>query len=337
MGKAHKQQHYVPKFYLQRFASAPGGKKVWALDKVAMRIREEGIRNVAGQAEFYGPADAPDSLEKMLCSREGIYQQAISRLVEASNRGSLSDTTRHEVAEFTAAQYVRTPEVRFNLADLMTEAYKATTGNEVGLTPAQEEKVLREPIREQQASWLREDLPEFTQAFLDLSWTLVENDTELAFWCSDNPIGRHNNLSDDSLKLLGPRAPGVQVYVPLDPKHCLMMYDSKNYPVKGPFIRCSDVSFVGYANVVQFMYSTRYVFSNVSYFADCLEVLRGQDPRVDPNRHRISARFYTDPEEPLLGRYRQGYLVTRDNLRPKGKPSEFSTIEDLEDEDRTDS
>ena len=338
MGKPHKQQHYVPQFYLRRFANSPDRNKIWALDKVAGCVREVGIRNVAGQAEFYGPANAADSLEKTLGGRELTYQRAISLLTEVGSPASLSDQTRHDLAEFTAVQYLRTPEVRFQYGDMAAAQYEAATGDTVFLSSLETEKVLRQQLSELHGSILRDEVSgteirEGTEAFLDLTWTLVRNNTDLAFWSSDNPIGRHNNLRDDSARLLGPQARGIQIYVPLDPIYCLMMYDTKTYPERPPFLGCSDVTFVQFANVIQFMYSTRYVFSNARDFADSLHVLRRRPPVLAPNHNRLSVRFYSGSGEEVTDVNKAVFVHTRDNLRPKGKPAQFTTIEDLEDDE----
>jgi hypothetical protein len=120
-----KLHHYVPRFYLDRFADESG--RLWAWDKtkdVAFRTRSE---RVAAETHFYRMQELAEAgydaltLEKQLAYLEGetnlIMGQWLGWLanLERGEQIPIPKTNRDEVSLFIAIQFLRTADTRDTL------------------------------------------------------------------------------------------------------------------------------------------------------------------------------------------------------------------------------
>jgi hypothetical protein len=71
---------------------------------------------------------------------------------------------------------------------------------------------------------------------LDLKWKLLENRTRRLFIASDNPAVRYNQFLEKRHFLAsntGVASKGLQIFLPIGPRHMLMLYDGDIYRIGG--------------------------------------------------------------------------------------------------------
>jgi hypothetical protein len=79
---------------------------------------------------------------------------------------------------------------------------------------------------------------------LDLRWKLLQNKTDLPFITSDHPAVRYNQFLEPRIRSgsnTGLVARGLQMFLPLSPKHVLVLFDSETYKVGGMKLRVMNV------------------------------------------------------------------------------------------------
>jgi hypothetical protein len=122
-----KRHHYVPQFYLRRFANARGQLRVYRTHSHSEPLMTT-VKNAAVKTGFYkidlsGPGD-PMSLEKLLSGIEGKAAAAIARLAGGAIPPSRID--RDVLSMYIALQLVRTPEQRRSIeetTDIMEKVF----------------------------------------------------------------------------------------------------------------------------------------------------------------------------------------------------------------------
>src|SRR3546814_11812159 len=81
-----------------------------------------------------------------------------------------------------------------------------------------------------------------TWSMSDLSCILLENNTEIPFIFSDSPVVFLNyHMSNFSeLGIVGTMSKGLVVVFPVDPRYCVLLYDSDAYRLALPYARALD-------------------------------------------------------------------------------------------------
>lgn len=128
-------------------------------------------------------APAPVLLEDKLapCLRAIIERQAFTLLTSDERVG---------LAVLVAVQHLRTRAFRESIRD----AARVMTATLDGVDLSAEE-----PAKRLQIHFMSTALGGFVDALLRMKWILMLNETEVPFWCSDNPLTNFNERRYDPL------------------------------------------------------------------------------------------------------------------------------------------
>lgn len=262
-----KLHHYVPQFYLRRFADQAG--RLWVWDREADRVFSARPGSVAAESNFYFLTELaeqghdPLTMERQFAAIEAEVSAITGQWLDWIRHGKPGEllavpaVNRELISLFLALQFLRTADTRSILAAL-SESVGHAADSET------ERRALH-------AELLWND--ELTSSFADrvgrCSWLFGRNATSTPFVTSDNPIAFRT--ADNRMWIrAGVLSEGTYIVYPLAPD--VVMYC---YPDEGPWrdarisrfdCRISPVSFtdkmVQDENTGQVFMASRFVFSN---------------------------------------------------------------------------
>ncbi len=216
---ATRQHHYVPRFYLRLFRSRRRRINIHNIER-GLTVPDVSIKHECAKPDYYRTVQ----IEEALAELEGRAAAVISALCNSANCYDL-DTIRR----FVAVQLLRTPS-----ASSRTAAAESKFREALGGEPADGEFNSGIPI----AAIEPKDFPiynlllsdDLANAMRDLKTIVVESDSD-AFITSDNPVFKYNQYLEEvqDYGTTGLRQTGLQVFLPLSPRHILVMYDKDVY------------------------------------------------------------------------------------------------------------
>ena len=127
---------------------------------------------------------------------------------------------------------------------------------------------------------------------LDLGWNLTKNNLAKEFYTSDHPIVIYNPIYSGNTIIgygsISYRAEGVEIYFPLTPNLCLILFDKeksdyRNVPPKRNVIEKE----LNWINTQIIANSHRTVFTRKNDFQFVKECLKKYPELKDPNQNRI--------------------------------------------------
>lgn len=261
-----KLHHYVPQFYLKRFAAASG--RVWVWDKLKDAIFQTNPKNIAAENNFYWMqelADAgldPNTMEKQLSGLEANVSLITDQWLywfsdlELGRPVDIPEINREEVALFVAVQWLRTLDQREIIAAL---------GN---IDPTDAKEQARQHTN---LVWDLRIVNAVRDRIKKSVWIFGRNETEMPFITSDNPIA-FKTPDNRQWTRGGILAPGVYAVYPLSPGIVMYCHDPVGrWEVISKFANClSPVRFteelVESDNCGQVFMARRFVISSVNKF-----------------------------------------------------------------------
>ena len=317
MAKEKKNQHYVPRAYLDAW-EANGKYQIHVYDKETKRAFVSSIYGVATERYFYdidySGVFTDEIFEKMgifgcdpkSLDDEQFIENFFSKEIEGSLREHL-DGIRKRIATMTpweienctfiteekkisfsahlAWQYLRVKSVR----RMMVDALDCLEQSMIDMHASQEMKD-RYLAPENQLPYIHgsmlldfEEIKKLALRFHELTWFLQVNRTKTPFYTSDNPIGTTAHISHPYMAMSGIGSEGVEAYFPISPKLMLVMLDGDYHTEFKPYDRrimeVTDSDTVKYHNMRAATHSDRWVYSCDKDFS-CIEELLESDPDI---------------------------------------------------------
>ena len=283
-------QHYVPRFYLRRFANEKGNNHILdCFDKYTNIQFSTTLMNVACEKSFYDTEhDVLQETEKNLAIHEGKFNKSLSKLIRLKDVSKISKEDRFCIAMFIAVQYVRTKENRELLKDSINQLAEKLFKEKLSPQLAKEIKDSQtdESIKEMQVKLLR-DTPEFAEIIYRMKWIIILNTTKTPFWTSDNPVALHNAVNFGPYGNLGLKCIGIELHIPLTPKLLLVACDPIAFYKEPNKKILRDFRYIIREQSYQVYSSTRFLFSNQPTFSFAKKVLHDNPKYKDPNRKRM--------------------------------------------------
>jgi hypothetical protein len=293
----NRNHHFVPQFYLRRFGQS-GSIALFNID----RRKHVPRASIAGQSQrpyLYGRDSV---VESSLCALEGAAADAIRRAIDARTPPSALSDDHASLLKFIVCQWGRTPAAGQAMQAMTTKMARA-----VLKFPGTVPDDMREHI---DALELRYDNPilhtlellgPVTPVLVDLAIVILVNNTNLEFVAADSPVVLHNAWCEGVTwqGTTGFASSGLQIVLPVDPRHALLLFDREVYAVgckQDP--RCVDVGErdVEQLNQMQ-MWTAQH---NIYYSGDqatsaCIDALSTAQRRVPEDR--VVVRRALDDEQ----------------------------------------
>lgn len=215
-----RKNHYIPHGYLKSFECQSKPNFIYNFNISETSIDESSgdepvkIENILYETHFYSLG-----MELILKSIEDAFYSIRDKIIENNSIKMLTFEEKVHIVRYIFAQYVRTPLERKKLEEMHINMLKKI--------PTEAEEIRLRMMN----------------SCLNYNWRLLRND-QMEFYTSDNPIILYNNsytlkidkdkirsLKTPNTKILGTKRPhglgepGIQIYFPMTPKLCLLMYD----------------------------------------------------------------------------------------------------------------
>lgn len=216
-----KNHHFVPQFYLRNFSNDNKSMGMFLLDKQKY-IPYASIKKTAYREYLYGENG---TIENGLANNEGEWSKIINKII-AAEKIDLDDEEEYiTLLLFLTLTEARTSQIAdYNNAQISTTAnllFKMKEGKDRDLGVHYNIPNL---ISMQAAA-------KSTPMLTDLNLLLVINESNRGFITSDNPVVRYNQffVFRNYYRNYGIGQMGIQLFVPLNPKICLCVYDDVMY------------------------------------------------------------------------------------------------------------
>ncbi len=226
-----KRQHYVPQFYLKNFSETKSSISTFNLEKKIL-IKNASIRDMCKKEKFYGD---DNKVENFL--NDEIEQKSadiIKRIIE-TNEFPTSQDDLIKLLMFilvSEARNLKSGDSTSKLYDFF--AKKMLEGdpefNKLDIDLDTLEIKLNTPT-----NYLIYQALRSVPLILDLEGVIILNDTsDRMFITSDNPMVRYNSFymsKNYQNRGYGLVTRGLQLFMPISPKVCLLLYDELAYDI----------------------------------------------------------------------------------------------------------
>ena len=279
-----KQHHYVPRFYLDRFADPIG--HVWAYDKSTDLVfcgRPETLGRERGfyEAPFLqGTAVDPEFLERELARLESEAARITSswiRLIEPGGRiVTISEIDRRTIATYIAVQALRTSEQR------------------VALGQHTDIRMSKRDLQSFHLGILFEDsvVQKIAGAIGDCIWIFGRNSSSVPFYTSDHPVAARVHPGHRCIHPFQLPTEGAEIMLPLSATLMFYSYERSHFRSLEKFDgHVSPVRFttelVESDNQCQVGHSRRFVFCERNDFGFARKFCDEHPVVRDPKRRRF--------------------------------------------------
>jgi hypothetical protein len=262
-----KRHHYVPQFYLRRFADRSG--RLWVWERDTDRTFQAAPPSLAAENSFYRLdlyADQdPVAMERQFAEIEYDVARITGQWIEGIRAGEPAEKlpvpapNRESFSLFLALQFLRTSDAREILS-----AHAAEAGE--GELSAVDKRVLHT-----EALWHQGLVDDCANEIESAIWLFGRNLTDVPFITSDNPVAFRTN--DNSMwRKVGVFGGQAYAVYPLAPDIVLYCYPRVEPWLEVEFLDCciSPVTFtaemVESDNTGQAFTASRFVFSPVDDF-----------------------------------------------------------------------
>lgn len=229
----NKFQHYVPQFYLRNFSN--NGKSVGSFVFSNHKYIENApIRSICGRDYLYGD---DLNIEKWFQRLERIWSRIINKIISSGNLLSINDEEKvyllmlFYLSDARTAYVADTVKEEVNtLNNIRARLYREHRGIEISDDEINDLEIL---INKPNLVHLQ-NMPQVVEMIADLSIVLLHNTSSRQFITSDCPIAKYNKLflEKNYYRSYGYGHVGTQVFLPISPIYCLVLYDASVYEFK---------------------------------------------------------------------------------------------------------
>jgi hypothetical protein len=303
-----KYQHYVPRFYLERFCDAQG--MVWVFDKSLGKSYRRRPSEVGGETYYYDVPKLDEHVgveqfvEKFFQPVEAEIASIFAVLLRKLESGSyfkIYDEQRNSLAVFLALQLIRTPSHRLFALQMRAEieklGFKAYLQHEHPELAEKDFEVTWDKKRESffhaQRILDMDSLKRVAGVLYNHIWTVVENDSAKPLYTSDSPVVRKAHGSGGWRSHYGIASRGIQLMFPLSPRFSLNLleydrwkkvekFDGKVLPLR------MNEEIVQHDNSGQVQESMRFLYCSGDDFDLARDMCERFPDLADPKRRLVS-------------------------------------------------
>jgi hypothetical protein len=265
------------------------------------------ITNVAMERYFNDNGDPP-VIENYFSHLEGLHAAAYRKIINEKLVENLTMYDKYMMCHYAMIQNERTRSTRTRNSQVAELVYKH--GEEEGILPPYDS------LDDEYKKWLLESRAavgqinimfhpiemedgtvhqpfEVVAKMAHLGWILLKNNLELEFYTSDHPVFVYNPKTTDKLVIRGfgmesYTAEGVEIYFPLTPRLCLVLFDKEasDYRIFG-FAKRVVQDELDWINTQNIAMAHRTVFTRKNDFQFVRECVEKYPELKDPNRIRL--------------------------------------------------
>ena len=257
---SNRKQHFVPKFFLRGFASAP--KQIHLFNKERKRnIFDASLKDQCQKSNFY---DDDDSVDAELRRLENDLAPAFVAFRDRSTTRVKESDIKEAVMEVMIMLYGRTQrrfEQHQRIVDADSLPFHHPSGTKVQLDVSREVSPLE---------MLALNYRGMIDGIAGLRYQLVKDPSE-SFLVGDAPVVLYNQYCEgtNGVGVLGLLKRGIQIFLPLSPKLSMVAYDAQTYRLRTSKDRSNNISFATKSDVRSMNILQMSNALNNVYFSKC--------------------------------------------------------------------
>jgi hypothetical protein len=211
-----KVQHYVPQFVLKHFCEGKN-PQIFVFDKEKENVFRTNIKNVACENGFYNfcVGDGQVSIEPLLGNLETAAANVIKKISRDESLATITLDERLSLSTFIAVQFIRTKNVRLNIALLNKTLEEKLTAMGMDHHNVDGFKMMDENDVKTLSARLVLEADEFVPHIYGKAWILFKTTRSHPFFIGDNPVTLQNRLDFGPYGNLGLAVKGVEIYFPI--------------------------------------------------------------------------------------------------------------------------
>lgn len=225
-----KNQHYVPRFLLKRFAIDSSGN-VHCFNKKTKQENKKNIKSAASESYFYDlvPGESRYSFEDIFGTIENSASLVIQKVLESRTVRYLSAAERESIATFIVAQYIRTKGMRQKIKSFDENLKSQFEQRGIDISRINNYKPFSSDEEVKQFSLYNlKSIEKLVPSVLNKKWFLVSSNND--FWISDNPVVLYNNMWKSEFRgNIGFEVSGIEIYLPLSPNMLIGFLDKRTF------------------------------------------------------------------------------------------------------------
>lgn len=256
-----KNQHYVPQFYLKYFSNDEDKRTINLFNpEKDLFVENAPIKNQSSKDYFYGKEGTVEEglskIENILAPKitKFIYSNSLPEYLSDDHFAILIFLITNDLRNLTHVEHLKgfsklTNQQMKNFSQKVSDDYIPDIPHDMAieLSFSNYEVVLK--------------------TCLDLKFKVLVNNTNKPFFTCDLPTIKYNQFLEKKVihsSNTGYGASGLQLFLPLNPKRCILFYDSSIYKVgnkKEKFIEITEED-VNQINILQILNCNNNVYFN---------------------------------------------------------------------------
>lgn len=263
MNSDKKNQHFVPKFYLRNYSFQNNGKEIGIFNtKTEFYFKNAPIKAQGSKTFFYGH---DGEIEERLSKIEGFLAPNIRKIINSLNIPSINSKEHIDLLTFVILMHLRNP-ILIDYAKLSRDQLRVKANE---LFPGYAfEDIIPELDHDLAVKLSLSNLIEGIRYIEDLKYKLLVNTTSTPFLTSDYPIIKYNKFLEEKKWIHGKTGygnVGLQIFIPLNPRICIIFYDQLVYKVgfkKRNSLVIDQEKDVDQINLLQFLNCSQIIYFN---------------------------------------------------------------------------
>jgi hypothetical protein len=254
----NENQHYVPRFYLKLFSNSENGKQIGIYNLNSdFYFPNAKLKTQASKPYYYG---IDLTMEKELAEFENISAIYFKDIINTQTTPQRNTYLHRHLLFLINLFEVRNP----SSAKLFENAINET----LKLVPPFSDALKYGRISSKTpANYLIANIDRNVAFCKDLEIKLIINETAVPFITSDNPYAKYNQYLErsDNPGAFGFASKGFQIFFPLNPKYCIVIYDYITYKIgnkKDRVITVKSNEDINQLNLLQVANSYSTIFFN---------------------------------------------------------------------------
>lgn len=239
----NKSHHYVPQFYLRRFAHDVAEKRVRLFRITARKhIPDAGIRGQCARDYLYGK---DGERERALAALEGAAAKVIATMLDTLTVPEPGTQEAATLLTFVLFQSERTLAAADRQERMATQFVREIVRAHPAFTEEQKQAASDVTVKLGNSVGLAMHAAAHAlPTVFDLRVKLLVNQTPCDFVTSDAPVVKHNQWRERirTIGAVGYACAGLQILLPLSPRHLLLLFDPDVYRVEPSLNDVIDVT-----------------------------------------------------------------------------------------------
>ncbi len=295
-----KNQHYIPKFYLRNFSYEKNGKQIGLYNIKADKFFQKGKLKTQGSKSFFYGFDG--QIENALSKIEGEIAKTIQDIINTLTVPKRGTIQHENLLVFVALTHLRNPVIIDSVKEQSKQLEKLMNED---LPPNVNRFTSPEMTHDYAIGLALSMLPDVVEMLIDLEYKILINETPTPFIASDFPVVKYNQFLESKKWTHGKTGygnVGLQVFIPLNPRMVILLYDSGIYKVgdrKKHYLRLTETRDIKQINSLQLLNCYESIFFNEEINEHYVKTIIQETKKYDkPNQVKSSLAYLRTSEDP---------------------------------------